>query len=46
MVIGHPLKTKNLDLPEVLALSDVHKVRQATTLIIDENLTGMSTSGV
>ena len=43
MVIGHPLKTKTLDLPEVLTLdgSDIKKVGQAKSLgiIIDENLT-------
>ena len=43
MVLGHPLKTKNLDLPEVLTLdgSESKKVGQAKSLgiIIDENLT-------
>ena len=43
MVIGHPLKTKNLDLPQALTLdgSDIKKVEQVKSLgiIIDENLT-------
>ena len=43
MVIGHPLKTRSLDLPEVLTLdgSDIKKVGQAKSLgiIIDESLT-------
>ena len=43
MVIGHPLKTKNLDLPQALTLdgSDIKKVDQVKSLgiIIDENLT-------
>ena len=43
MVIGHPLKTKNLDLPQALTLdgSDITKVEQVKSLgiIIDENLT-------
>ena len=43
MIIGHPLKTKSLDLPEILTLdgSDIKKVSQPKSLgiIIDENLT-------
>ena len=43
MVIGHPLKTKNLDLPQALTLdgSDINKVDQVKSLgiIINENLT-------
>ena len=43
MVIGHPLKTRSVDLPEVLTLdgSDIKKVGQAKSLgiIIDESLT-------
>ncbi len=43
MVIGHPLKTRKHDLPEVLKLnhSDIKKVDQTKSLgiIIDENLT-------
>ena len=43
MIIGHPLKTKSLDLPEILTLdgSDIKQVSQAKSLgiIIDENLT-------
>ena len=43
MIIGHPLKTKSLDLPEILTLdgSDIKKVSQAKSLgiIIDESLT-------
>ena len=43
MVIGHPLKTKSLDLPQALTLdgSDIKKVHQVKSLgiIIDENLT-------
>ena len=42
MVIGHPLKTKNLDLPEVLKLnaSDIKRVDKTKSLglIIDEKL--------
>ena len=43
MVIGHPLKTKNLDLPQALTLdgSDIKKVDQVKSpgIIIDQNLT-------
>ena len=43
MVIGHPLKTRTHDLPEILKLndSDIKKVDQTKSLgiIIDENLT-------
>ena len=43
MVIGHSLKTKNLNIPQTLRLngSDIKKVDQAKSLgiIIDENLT-------
>ena len=43
MVVGHPLKTENLDLPQALTLdgSDIIKVDQVKSLgiIIDENLT-------
>ena len=42
MVIGHPLKTKNLDLPEVLQLntSDIKRVDKTKSLglIADEKL--------
>ena len=42
MVIGHPLKTKNLDLPEVLKLnaSDIKRVNKTKSLglITDEKL--------
>ena len=43
MVIGHSLKTKNLNIPQTLTLdgSDIQKVDQAKSLgiVIDENLT-------
>ena len=43
MVIGHPLKTKNLDLPQALTLdgSNIKQVDQLKSLciIIDDNLT-------
>ena len=42
MVIGHPLKTKNLDLPEMLKLnnSDIKRVNKTKSLgvIVDEKL--------
>ena len=42
MIMGHPLKTKNLDLPEVLKLNycDVKRMEKAKSLgvIIDEKL--------
>ena len=42
MIMGHPLKTKNLDLPEVLKLNncDVKRVDKAKSLgvLIDEKL--------
>ncbi len=42
MVIGHPLKIRNLDLPEVLKLnnSDIKRVGKAKSLgvIVDEKL--------
>ena len=42
MIMGHPLKTKNLDLPEVLKLNncDIKGVDKAKSLgvIIDEKL--------
>ena len=43
MIIGHPLKTKNLELPEVLKLnnSDIKRVNKTKSLgvIVDEKLT-------
>ena len=42
MIMGHPLKTKNLDLPELLKLNncDVKRMDKAKSLgvIIDEKL--------
>ena len=42
MIIGHPLKTKNLELPEVLKLnnSDIKRVNKTKSLgvIVDEKL--------
>ena len=41
MIIGHPLKTKNLELPEVLKLnSDMKRVNETKSLgvIFDEQL--------
>ena len=50
MVIGHPLKTRSLDLPEVLTLdgSDIKRLvkRNPLASLLTKALPGMSNTGV
>ena len=49
MIMGHPIKTKNFDLPEVLKLTncDIERVDKTKSLgvIIDEKLIGKHSLG-